>query len=661
MNYRKLNNTEIDSLLKQGCSAENWDNLLVKDGFVPERIINVHFAGKVKLGIFKQKLEIDRGISKPSGLYNSYIQDCTIDDNVYISDVKNLAHYDIANNVVIESVNMLTISGETSFGNGTVIEILNEGGGRELPIFDELSSQIAYLMVIYRHDNVFIEKLQALIDAYVSTKRSTRGVIQQGSKIINNSVVHNVNIGEYAVISGALHLEEGTIRSCKSDPVFISDGVVAKEFIILSGARVDDAAILDRCFVGQGVRIGKQFSAENSAFFANCEGFHGEASSIFAGPYTVTHHKSTLLIAGLFSFYNAGSGTNQSNHMYKLGPVHQGILERGAKTGSFSYMMWPCRVGAFTGVIGKHYANFDTADLPFSYILESEGKSVLMPAMNLSTVGTRRDSAKWPNRDRRKDPNKLDLINFELLSPYTVGKMLRGIKVLKKLEEETSEEQAFVEYNGVSIKRPKLKVGYENYEMAIKVYLGNEIVKRLEKLSNEATFEDVKAKLMPEKSDGRGNWVDLAGMLAPQTAVENLLKAVRTGQIATVQDLINNLKAIYENYDQTAWSWCIDLVQKQLGIDFKEITPQHLVQIVNDWKESSLKLNNMILKDAEKEFDARRQIGFGIDGDEVTKARDFEAVRGTYEENKFVAEVKKESITIQKRAERVIALIEKWH
>jgi len=280
MNYRKLNNTEIDSLLKQGCSAENWDNLLVKDGFVPERIINVHFAGKVKLGIFKQKLEIDRGISKPSGLYNSYIQDCTIDDNVYISDVKNLAHYDIANNVVIESVNMLTISGETSFGNGTVIEILNEGGGRELPIFDELSSQIAYLMVIYRHDNVFIEKLQALIDAYVSTKRSTRGVIQQGSKIINNSVVHNVNIGEYAVISGALHLEEGTIRSCKSDPVFISDGVVAKEFIILSGARVDDAAILDRCFLGQGVRIGKQFSAENSAFFANCEGFHGEASSL---------------------------------------------------------------------------------------------------------------------------------------------------------------------------------------------------------------------------------------------------------------------------------------------------------------------------------------------------------------------------------------------
>ena len=58
----------------------------------------------------------------------------------------------------------------------------------------------------------------------------------------------------------------------------------------------------------------------------------------FAGPYKVTHHKSTLLIAGMFSFMNAGSGSNQSNHMYKLGPIHQGTLERGAKTTSDSYI-----------------------------------------------------------------------------------------------------------------------------------------------------------------------------------------------------------------------------------------------------------------------------------------------------------------------------------
>ena len=34
--------------------------------------------------------------------------------------------------------------------------------------------------------------------------------------------------------------------------------------------------------------------------------------------------------------------------MYKLGPIHQGAMERGAKTTSDSYILWPARVGAFS-------------------------------------------------------------------------------------------------------------------------------------------------------------------------------------------------------------------------------------------------------------------------------------------------------------------------
>ena len=102
----------------------------------------------------------------------------------------------------------------------------------------------------------------------------------------------------------------------------------------------------------------------------------------------MTHHKSTLLIAGLFSFYNAGSGTNQSNHLYKLGPIHEGKLERGSKTGSFAYMMWPCRVGAFSVVLGKHSGTFDTTDYPFSHIeARSDGKTSMVPGLNMTTVG----------------------------------------------------------------------------------------------------------------------------------------------------------------------------------------------------------------------------------------------------------------------------------
>src|SRR5690606_41712093 len=99
-------------------------------------------------------------------------------------------------------------------------------------------------------------------------------------------------------------------------------------FICSCGSIITDMSMVTNCFVGQGTVLGKQYSAETSVFFANCQGFHGEACSIFAGPYTVSHHKSTLLIAGYYSFLNAGSGSNQSNHMYKLGPIHQGVLEQ---------------------------------------------------------------------------------------------------------------------------------------------------------------------------------------------------------------------------------------------------------------------------------------------------------------------------------------------
>ncbi|MFR3853580.1 MAG: DUF4954 family protein, partial [Odoribacter splanchnicus] len=135
-------------------------------------------------------------------------------------------------------------------------------------------------------------------------------------------------------------------------PVFIGHNVMAEDFIISSGACITDGAALIRCFVGQACHLGHLFSAHDSLFFSNCQGENGEACAVFAGPYTVTMHKSSLLIAGMFSFLNAGSGSNQSNHLYKLGPIHQGIVERGSKTTSDSYLLWPAKIGAFSLIMG---------------------------------------------------------------------------------------------------------------------------------------------------------------------------------------------------------------------------------------------------------------------------------------------------------------------
>ena len=282
--------------------------------------------------------------------------------------------------------------------------------------------------------------------------------------------------------------------------------------------------------------IAKQYSAENSLCFANCGGYHGEACSIFAGPYTITHHKSTLLIAGIFSFMNAGSGSNQSNHMYKLGPIHQGIMERGSKTTSDSYLLWPARIGPFTLVVGRHNKNPDSSSLPFSYLIESNNESILVPGINLRSVGTIRDAQKWPLRDRRKDPVKIDQVNFNLLSPYTIRKMIEGREILKNLKSGEAKAETSYTYNNMLINRSSLDRGIELYQTGINKFLGNSIIKRLEDREFSSN-EELRKRLAPEQPLGKGEWVDLAGLIAPKTEVNRLRADSESGKMSSVEEL----------------------------------------------------------------------------------------------------------------------------
>jgi len=654
MLYRKLKSQEIGRLKKQGCSAESWETILVHERFTPGRIHNVRFQGKVSLGIFTEDLTLpDRG-RHPAGLWNSTLKDCTIGDNALICNVQNLCRYEISHHAVVDSVQSLAVTGETRFGNGTEIEVLNEGGGRELLIYDKLSAQIAYMLAHFRHHDALMEKLQTLIRNYCNEKTCTTGYVGPYAQIRNCQVLRNMEIGEGAEVLGALLLEEGSLAGCREDPVKIGSGVIAKHFIVQSGSHIRDGVLLDKCFVGQGVRLGKQYSAEGSAFFANCEGFHGEAVSVFGGPYTVTHHKSTLMIAGMFSFYNAGSGTNQSNHMYKLGPLHQGILERGVKTGSLSYMLWPCRVGAFSVVTGKHTGNFDAADFPFSYITAEAGKSQLTPAMNLFTVGTRRDSEKWPARDRRKDPRKFDQIHFDLFNPRTIGKVLNAISILQELNEKSRKEQEFVSYKGLVIKRLLLRTGVKYYKIAVAIYLGEILLKLLNHEKTGKTLREVFTEISENSGDSPEKWFDLAGMLVSEKGLNRCIDTICRDDTDSVEALLAILQNTAANYKKDNLRWWAQVVRQTFGKYPENLNRDQLKLILEDWKKNILKLNNMILKDAEKEFDPTSRIGYGPDGDETIQQKDFESVRGSYDENKFVKALRNENEKVETRFQQAL-------
>ncbi len=644
-------------LSSRGCTACDWNHVKVADGFNPMRLSNVEFSGDVELGAMIGEFVRPGGVVRLSQIKNVTLHNVTIGDNVYINSVANyIANYNIAEGVYIENVDSLVSTLDSSFGVGTEVCVLNETGGREVPIYPRLSAQTAYLIAMYRHDGDMVSALSEMIRHEANALINTRGNIGCYATVRNAGTITNVNIGDYAHINGATRLAEGTVAGSKSDPVFIGRDVIAEGFVFASGAHVEDGAVVSHCFVGQAVHLSHLFSAHDSLFFANCTCENGEAAAIFGGPYTVTMHKSSLLIAGMFSFLNAGSGSNQSNHMYKLGPIHQGVVERGSKTTSDSYILWPAKIGAFSLVMGRHVNHPDTSFLPFSYLIESHNESFLVPGINLRSVGTIRDAQKWPKRDKRRDSDHLDSINFNLLSPYTTGKMFRGIELLNDLERTAGLTASRFSFQTMTIEARALRKGRKLYSLAIDKFMGNSIIHRL----GEAPFssiDQVRRVLSPTHAAGSGRWIDVCGLFAPKSEVDRICTEITEGKISSLSHLEERWRKLHEDYYDMEWTWVASMLEKWYGVPLTEITVADLRNIINRWLDSVTTLNNMLLEDARKEFSLTSRTGFGIDSPSCDADTDFASVRGNYHDDPFVKMVEEHTKTKTQLAQTALSLL----
>jgi hypothetical protein len=170
---------------------------------------------------------------------------------------------------------------------------------------------------------------------------------------------------------------------------------------------------------------------------------------------------------------------------------------------------------------------------------------------------------------------------------------------------------------------------------------------------------EIRDNLRVQGHDGTDKWVDICGMFSPVRKIESLVDSVRSGKIASITQVNEFLQGIFNDYDTYAWEWCSDMIGRIAGTEPENIPVDGLINIISEWKINAIKFNNMILRDAEKEFDSSARIGFGVDGDDNTKEKDFEVVRGAYSENKFVTGLQKETASIEEKADRLIALLER--
>lgn len=570
--FRKLTDAEIASLERAANTAADWSEVEVTADFSPAQCRASRFEGRVRIG---------RGA------------------RVYDSTVRN---YLLGDESLVERVTALECRRRSAFGNGTEVAAMNECAGRTVRIYDALTAQIAYLLAVYRHRPQTIAALERMIGAYVLERTSELGSVGRGACVKGARFVREVRIGDGATIDGATLLENGTL--CAG--AFVGADVKARDFILAEGARVDNGSILERCFVGESSVLDKGFTATHSLFFANCHCECGEAASVFAGPYTVSHHKSTLLIAGMFSFFNAGSGSNQSNHLFKSGAVHQSVHLRGCKFGSGTYIMAPAIEGPFTLVLGRHTQHHDTSAFPFSYLVEQDGRSALMPGANLTSYGTVRDIGKWPERDRRTV--KRDRINFEEDNPYLAGGMIDAVNTLNSLAEAHPDAESYV-HNHALIRSTQLQRGLKLYNKAIVASLG-------------AMLRNGE----PGRADGTGRWNDVAGQYVPRREVKRILDAIANGGIDSLEGIDRAFGRIAADYDHYARSWAEGVLVQLLG---HAPSPEEIAEAVTAGERTRETLHKSAEDDRARDCSPAMAVGYGVDADsEEEKMQDYHTVRG---------------------------------
>ena len=471
--YRQLTSEEVLILKENSCWAEDWSRVVVADGFLPNFFHRVMFYGDIQLGTFDKQVEVSSGFTKHSGINDATLRNVTVGDNCLIEKVGNfINNYTIGADCYISNICTMETTEGATYGEGHLVSVLNEMGDGNVILFTELNSQLAAFMVKHFNDRQLKETIHRMVKEDVKLTNPERGTIGNGVKIINTKEITNTVVCDDCEISGASRLSDCTIMSSKDDSVYIGTGVICENSIISNGCSITNSVKMQDCFVGEACQITNGFTAEASIFFANSFMANGEACAAFCGPFSASHHKSSLLIGGEFSFYNAGSNTNFSNHAYKMGPLHYGTLERGTKTASGSYVLMPATIGAFSVCFGKLMHHPDTRCLPFSYLMAYGDTMYLVPGRNITTVGLYRDIKKWPKRDKRAASSRKSIINFDWLSPFTVGEIVEGKKILEALQQASGDNVSSYNYHEYVINASSLRKGIKYYDIALRIYMG---------------------------------------------------------------------------------------------------------------------------------------------------------------------------------------------
>lgn len=629
MSTRRLTPGEIRVLKGNGCRSAAWEQVEVERDFAPGPMVReATFSGEVRLRKFSRLIAAAEGIEIPAGIVGCRLHNVALGENCLVENVE-LVNVDVGREAVIRNVGVVSCRGPTSFANGVMADVLAERGGRGVPLWRRMSAPLAHVLCHCRGTEA-AARLIEIIDADVRLLTGRRTVVGARARIERCDRLDSVHIGEAAEILGATELEECYVASSRGAPTRLGDGVGAQRTVFLRGAQVSGGVRLTHCLVGEGCVLERGFCAEHSLFFANCSFAKGEAASVMAGPFTASRHKATLALTCQCSFTTFGSAANASNNHFKIGPVHGGVLRRGVKMGSGSYLYWPADIGAFSTVTGRNLANLDTVAFPFSLVIGEGSATTLVPAVNIFGGGVFHDERKWRERENRAVPDPLDMFVPHVMSPYVMQFIDAGLALL-----DGAQPLAGLSVGGAGIPAHRVEPAKRLYRSAMTFHIGKRLLERAHEMNGGATptpaeLARVLSAVAETDADGQpGEWRDWGGLLVSAGEAKRFLDDAARGRISSSEALAERFSLIHAAYGECEWCWLAWRWRREWG----DPSGDKARRFVEAWRDAVLFRHERFRADVAKEFSSVMRFGFGV---ERERRDDFRQSRGDMDSHPLV-------------------------
>lgn len=678
--YRNLSAYEIEVLVRNRNTSDDWNKIQVSDAFNPELVKACKFYGLVRIGKLEPMALEYHNVCMPVGLYNSTIISCDFGDNVVISNVSYMSHYIIGSEVMIANVDELHVTDHAKFGNGIIkdgedesvrvwLELCNENAGRKILPYNGMLPGDAYLWSKYRDDETLMQRFKEFTEKKFDKQRGYYGKIGDRSVIKNTSIVKDVWIGSDAYIKGANKLKNLTINSAPEAHTQIGEGCELVNGIIGYGCRIFYGVKAVRFIMAShsqlkyGARLINSYLGHN-ATISCCEVLN---SLIF--PAHEQHHNNSFLCAAVLMGQSnmAAGATVGSNHNSRAADGEI-VAGRGFWPGLCVSLKHNSKFATFTLIAKGDYSAELNIPLPFSLISNdyAANKLVVMPAywFMYNMYALARNAGKYIDRDKRT--NKLQHIEYDYLAPDSVNEIMTAMRLLAKftamaanknnnddeetlvqqgaallIDENSNVSELFINAKGFECSnRPvqlvKVKEAYAIYHRLV-VYYGVTNLMQLMEAQNIGSFTELMAAL-PQQPQ-RTPWLNIGGQLIPEADLKALLNNIKANSISTWEEVHRFYKEASSRYQQQKCAHAFASLLELLNVSAADFTVDQFTTLLNEASNTKewmyQNIYNSRAKDYENEF--RKMV--------YDNEQEMESVIGKFEDNAFIQQEKKEKET----------------